>query len=280
MTRPSALPAQNRKPFPLTTSVEKNLASYALAAGSAGVALLACVQPAAAEIVATKTDLTVNYGTPVQIDINNDGQMDFTMSKLSFLAAPSGGCTTSGARMLGKHRQGKPPLGCGFFSNGFQIVPVEAANEVWQSGTDNGHKCAADVRRGQVVGPAKPFAAGPMLLTGYYGSSEGIPMCLWTQPHHPYLGVKFTDKQGQVHYGWVRVLVQQNYSPVIQEYAYETIPNRPIPAGITNGASADASAADPLPETKTEVASLGRLAQGASGIPAWRRDLEPVLAQD
>jgi hypothetical protein len=43
-------------------------------------------------------------------------------------------------------------------------------------------------------------------------------------------------------------------------YAYETIPNKPIIAGKTKG-----------PDVITlEPATLGHLAQGASGISAWR----------
>jgi hypothetical protein len=39
--------------------LEKNLSTYAMAAGSAGVALLAFVQSAEAKIVFTKTDIVV-----------------------------------------------------------------------------------------------------------------------------------------------------------------------------------------------------------------------------
>jgi len=44
-------------------------------------------------------------------------------------------------------------------------------------------------------------------------------------------------------------------------YAYETIPNKPITAGKTEG-----------PDVITvQPATLGHLAAGASAIPAWRR---------
>jgi hypothetical protein len=63
-------------------------------------------------------------------------------------------------------------------------------------------------------------------------------------------------------------------------YAYETSPNTPILGGQTSGADAEASRFNPSADFTTptlESASLGRLAQGATGLSAWRRE-EEVLA--
>ena len=103
---------------------------------------------------------------------------------------------------------------------GLQVSPLHAANEVWQSGSSYGKKCAADVKSGVNIGPKRPFAAAPLVMAGLSGTSEGHPFCPWAFPHHPYLGVKFVDKVGRLHYGWVRVSVQTDYSTVIEEYAY------------------------------------------------------------
>ena len=75
---PGAAHSKKRSRSPLSAGLEKNLSCYALAAGSAGVALLACVQPADAKVVITKVDIPVpiNAG-PVNFDINGDGQNDF-----------------------------------------------------------------------------------------------------------------------------------------------------------------------------------------------------------
>jgi hypothetical protein len=77
-----------------------------------------------------------------------------------------------------------------------------------------------------------------------------------------YLGMKFMIN-GEAHYGWARFSVTVNVflEATLTGYAYETIPNKPIITGKTNGP--DVVAAEP--------ASLGRLAQGASGISAWRQ---------
>ena len=57
-----------------------------------------------------------------------------------------------------------------------------------------------------------------------------------------YLGLKFVI-HGKVHYGWARVSVTlghrrqyEDATGTVTGYAYETIPNKPIVAGKTNGA--------------------------------------------
>ncbi|HVI10548.1 MAG TPA: hypothetical protein VND65_19825, partial [Candidatus Binatia bacterium] len=224
--------------------------------------------------VSTKTNLTIDrFGPSVPIDLNGDGQNDFAFTYLSFGFAPSLTCTSARApRHMGKHAA--PPLGCGNFNFGLQLRPLQNNNEVWQmAGLEGGHICASDVRRGVTIGPARPFGAGSVALSGLYGSSEGIPFCPW-QPenpsHHPYVGVKFLDKEGKVHYGWIRVVTKLDYSPVIDAYAYETIPNKPIPAGAMQSDDDEATAA---PAQQQQLpASLGWLAAGASGLVAWRRE--------
>ena len=87
--------------------------------------------------------------------------------------------------------------------------------------------------------------------TGGYGP--------WANVKNRYLGLKFHIK-GEVHYGWAR-LTEVNGKPgncgspfikaTLTGFAYETIPNKPIVAGKTHG---------------KDEATLGRLAQGASGV--------------
>ena len=262
----------------LSELLEKNLHAYALAAGSAGVAVLACVQPAEAKIVSTKTNLLVPFDSSVQFDINNDGQMDFALSQID-----RGGCTSTatsmGARRKHGHRRAAaaPPLGCGYFYDALKVNPLLAANKVWVT-EDQGAECANDVRRGVTIGPARPFAPGAQPMSILKGTSEGSSFCPWAAPQHSaYLGVKFVDLDGNLHYGWVRVSKREDFEPVIEAYAYETVPNKPIPAGITGGGDDEASLVDPsatLAPKKAEPATLGRLAQGAAGLVAWRREDE------
>jgi len=76
-----------------------------------------------------------------------------------------------------------------------------------------------------------------------------------------------------------KVAVNSLTGAVIQGYAHETSPNTPILAGATRGADAEANLLNPSTDFSTrtlEPASLGRLAQGATGWTAWRREEEVV----
>src|SRR5580692_12791728 len=77
----------------LGASLDKNLMSYAMAAGAAGVGLLALAQPADAKIVYTPAHK--NIGAQTFIDLNHDGINDF---KLTLIRTSHcvGGCTTTG----------------------------------------------------------------------------------------------------------------------------------------------------------------------------------------
>ncbi len=258
-----------RRRCPLSSVLEKNLSAYALAAGSAGVALLACAQSADAKVVITKVDLPVPInGTPVQFDINGDGQMDFSLS-----AYADGGCSSTSARL--KHHNARPPLGCGFFDDQLRVIPAQAANQIWQAGTSNGYNCAADLGRGVRIDRLRPFAGGAMVMYGDVGTSAGVQFCPWRfhDPPKYYLGVKFLDTGGNLHYGWVRLAVG-GISATITGYAYETIPNKPILTGAV--AEADEAALTPsdLTPHTPQSAMLGHLALGAAGLAAWRREEE------
>jgi hypothetical protein len=275
VNRPSRRPAQTKKctPSNLSAGMEKRLSAYAIAAGSAGVALLACVQPSEAKIVTTTTNIIVPInGGLVQFDINGDGQVDFGLS--AFAAGST--CTFTQGRVK---RGTPPPLGCPF-DDQLKVVPAQAANEVWQHGTSYGAKCAADLVAGVKIGPVRPFAANAMVMWGISGTSAGHSFCPWkpSTPPKPYLGVKFVDTSGNFHFGWVRVSVS-GINATIHGSAYETVPNKAIIAGQTSGADSDASLLNPstdLIPRAAEPASLGRLAQGAEGLSAWRREDEVV----
>jgi hypothetical protein len=259
----------------LNAALEKNLSTYAIAAGSAGVALLACVQPSEAKVVVTKTNIAVPInGGLVQFDINGDGQMDFGLSAKAF---PTSTCTFTDGRP--KHGKNSRPLGCPF-DDRLHVVPAQTANEIWQAGTSYGTQCAADLGRGVRIDRFRPFAPGVMAMYVNSGTSEGHQFCRWQggTPPKPYLGVKFLDTDGNLHYGWVRV-TNEGISATINGYAYETIPNKPILAGaIAEAGDSTLLAPSDLAPLAPEPATLGRLAQGAPGLAAWRREDDLLAA--
>jgi hypothetical protein len=263
--------ARPKNPTPLTPSLDKNLFSYALVATSAGVALLASAQPAEASVVVTKTSIVVPInGGPVYFDINGDGVPDFGLSANAVYDCPTGGER--------KTPNARPPLGC-FFGGHLSVLPTQTANEV-----EGSNGCADALGKASLVGGAGPFVPGRIMMGGLTGTGSGSNLaCSWLGDHPgPFLGVKFTDTDQNVHYGFVQVAVKErgtNFTAKITAYGYETTPNQPIAAGAIGASThADATQPEEIFTREKESATLGRLAQGAAGLTAWRRDEEVVAA--
>ena len=228
-------------------------------------------QAAEAEVVATPANISIpKNGGLIQFDINRDGQMDFGLSWRSglFRAGHHGPtCSTN-----------CPPP----FSSRLKVEPAQAANEVWQNGSKAGFfgsssYCAAALAPGRRVGPAAKFTAGNKGLFWYYANfATGQSACRWGSkaPRDSFMGVKFLDTSGNLHYGWVRVAVGSTVT--ITGYAYETTPNMGINTGVTHGPVGDARGSAPVDvfPAGSVPASLGMLALGAPGVVAWRRSEE------
>jgi hypothetical protein len=238
-------------PARLDARLEKSLSAYAVAAAAAGVSLLAMARSAEAKIVytAAKVSIPVNGG-PVLLDLNHDGVADFTLSNFTW----SRGDVRGVLLQAGAKNKSNEIWGAGqFFGTG--QFSLEGSLPMF----------ASALHAGFTVGPNKAyFQKGARWLMGYsrgtlYASST---QGQWLYTQRRYLGLKFIIG-GQPHYGWARLTVQPadgGLQATLTGYAYETIPNKPIIAGKTKG-----------PDVVTwEPATLGRLAQGASGISAWR----------
>lgn len=266
MTRLSPLQTSKRTPSRLPAKLDRHLLAYATAAGAAGVAMLACATPAQAEVVATKAHVRLPIAKGlVQFDINGDGQPDFGLSAFGETHT----CTTYAKRHANVHRN----LGCPF-DDGVAIVPTQAGDEVISVESTFGFlQCAANVPGGQKIGTHRNFQPGRDVLGVHEGTSEGVYYCPWALNRNPspFIGVKFTDTTGAVHYGWISISIVAINHALITGYAYETTPNQPILAGQTSGPSAKLEQPTNLDPQPPEMASLVRLAEGASGLAAWRQ---------
>jgi hypothetical protein len=245
----------------LGANLDKNLMSYAIAAGAAGVGLLALAQPADAKIVYTPAHK--NIGAKTFIDLNHDGINDFKLTLIR-TSRCEGGCTTSGIR----------------HGTAFQVTyarlsafGVAKADQIYGQG-----KLASALPAGVRVGPNGKFPGGNVMATvnaisgnteGHYGAWAGTGVGV----QHRFLGLKFKI-HGKTHFGWARFNVTLSQKATIQAtltgYAYETVADKPIVTGKTNesgddGDAISASVPSPAP------ASLGLLARGSSGLVAWRR---------
>jgi hypothetical protein len=247
----------------LGATLDKNLMSYAMAAGAAGVGLLALAQPAEAKIVYTPAHK--NIGAKTFIDLNHDGINDFKVT-LVRTSHCEGGCTTSGARH-----------GTAFQVTYARLSVFGAAkdNQVYGQG-----KLASALPAGVRVGPKGKFPGGNVMATinAISGNTEGHSGA-WagagTGVQRRFLGLKFKI-HGETHFGWARFNVTLSQKATIHAtltgYAYETVANKAIVTGRTKGPEGDESTTSASVGVPPPVpASLALLAQGSAGLVAWRR---------
>jgi hypothetical protein len=250
---------KKRRPALLDVNLDKSLLNYAAAATAAGVGLFALAQPAEAKIIYTAANIpiTVN-GPPVQVDLNHDGVIDF-----SFFNA-SGTCEHA--------RKAIHKLGCSFAS--FYAVAAQTGDSIGSSQTFNGAQCAALIHAGRAIGAGKKFRPSEAELFGAFGTSGFFASeCPFTGRGNPggFLGLKFVVGSNTF-YAWALVELTHT-GPVLAGYAYDNTPGTSIAAGAVRGADeADASHGPAL--AAPQPASLGILANGARGLPFWRRPEE------
>jgi hypothetical protein len=228
----------------LNKDTHRQLHAYAVAAGAAGVGLLALAQPAQARIVYTPTHQVIGKNGRYKLDLNHDKMADFMLANThgcntdycvdALSAIPANGNAVEGVR-------------------GFLSIPYASA-----------------LKRGAPIGPQAHFS-GKLMASSQ--SSQGS-LGRWLNVTNDYLGLKFTVN-GKIHYGWARLTVQALGRAFIKAtltgYAYETIPNKPIIAGRTNGSNDNSVDPVVLAAPTPQPASLGTLALGAQGVPPWRR---------
>jgi len=232
-----------RVPLQLSESLHRRLSAYALAASAAGVGVLALAQPADARIIYRPDKIEVAQPSCVFLNPAEEATAPFCF--VADFTAPTS--SLWGDRVT---------AGLVTSKAGFVIA---------------GHRSAAALKRGAVVGPKDQFQN-----SGYGSLATSGPFFGGTSKHHrggfqfgqpAYLGISFAINGG-THYGWARITIhREKYSTgyylwgVIKGYAYETIPNKPIVAGKTTGPDV----------VIVQPATLGHLAAGASAIPAWRK---------
>lgn len=215
-------------------SIHHRLNAYALAASAAGVGVLFSGQPTEAKVVYTPADHWLPLNRTLHLDVNHDGVNDFGLRLISTRSSFSG-----------------------FFAR--SLVIAGSGNTVFVN-LNSGYQCAAALTKGTRIGPKSPFELRyAWMFFNFYSSGGRGSGCPWLHvTEQAYLGLKFTIK-GQVHYGWARLGYISANDPAkakLTGYAYETIPNKSIKAGQTHSEN---------------EATLGRLAQGASGVAVSRQ---------
>lgn len=235
-----------RKTVKLSDSVQQRLNSYALAAGAAGVGVLAFSQTAQARIIYTPAHKQLPINKHFYLDLNHDGINDFKFL-LHSQPATSRSFGLDYLRVKGSRE-----------SNG--IVPS----------TRTYPGCAAALPKGARIGPRDSFQQGSLSM--FFSRPYATFGCPFLGQTQAYLGLKFSVK-GKAHFGWARFVTHSGLPPTAElaGYAYETIPGKAIVAGATKEPG-DAEPSASLNTHTPEPATLGMLALGAPRLSIWKRE--------
>ncbi len=176
----------------------------------AGVGLLAVAWPAEAQIVYTPTNITIGCNSSYNLDVNNDGVTDFTIT-----TEDGSYC---GLQLSGSVSETAAP------GNGALIGPLSEGDE---------------------IGPDQAFSEGTSSLESFtqHCNHSKDPRCsyIYSGPWHVvkvkgkrYLGLSF-QLNGETYYGWAQLtLLKGGVEGVkLSGYAYESTPGMPINAGQT-----------------------------------------------
>jgi hypothetical protein len=219
-----------------TTTISKDLLTTAAAIATVGLGTFALPQLGMAEVVFTPVNQSVQ-GPRGQLafDLNNDGIPDASVSVYSTFILGSGGNFLR-VNDLGAH--------------GLQTGNAIAANK---------QRYAYAGQGGQRLGSSAHFSNNAIMADHEADMNGSTNRGLWQNiTSRRFLGVKFLIS-GQTHFGWIRFSSANDAHAMVTGYAYETIPNKPIIAGLGNDGQ-------PAPESLSDVdpGSLGRLAAGAA----------------
>jgi hypothetical protein len=221
---------QFRKTARISESLHRQLEMYTLAAGAAGVSVLALAGTSEAKVVYTETHQVTSARVPLYIDLNHDGINDFVLRTTYYMGSAY---FKVGLSAFGWHNSNNEVAGQRLSHSSYFFSAASA------------------MRAGTLIGPKTgfpvhfPFLAEELFkkdvrtsgysdLGSWAGKGEGV--------RNRYLGLKFVI-DGKIHYGWARVSVtlghhrqRDDVIGTLTGYAYETVPNRPIVAGETEGA--------------------------------------------
>lgn len=243
----------------LSETANRQLHMYAVAASAAGVGILALAGPAEAKIVYTHADKRISPNHTIPLDLNHDGTIDFRFKDMHF-TSPTYGFDHTGI---------------------LSILPARQANRVEGYSRTNRHYASA-LQAGVSIGLKGPLKSGPRVMATVFSDTGGRRAVSnscngpWSKGANRFLGLEFLIK-GKIHFGWARLSVTCRGTDVLATltgYAYETVPDKPIIAGKTNGRDDATEELNPASLTvpTPQPASLGLLAMGTPGLSVWRRE--------
>jgi hypothetical protein len=180
---------------------EKKLALYsAMAAGIVGVSAQADAQVVYHDVV---PDSSLNLNESMNIDLNNDGTVDFIAQHQDLIFVSS---SSTYSYMVSR------------------MMP-QGSNMMVISTTSN---YAATLNANDLINDSRAFGSWNILASV---SSGGYDWGNWNGATDKYLGVQFYIG-ANVHYGWIRLTVPAgSASMLVQDWAYQSIADSGILAG-------------------------------------------------
>jgi hypothetical protein len=241
-------PPRSHKTTNLSESITRRLDMYALAAGAAGMGVIALAQPAEAKVEFTPANVRI-VGT-VSIDLNHDGLADFAIQN-------DYAGTYMAAHSFGKNRVRGTGQSASALPAGVRVGPNPTKfrkGPVCQFLSNTSGPCKTMLQCRDFSGST--FCRGPFADTTT-----------------AFLGLKFYIKE-EIHFGWARFKFS-NHALVLTGYAYETVPKKPIVTGRKTRTDDEVSGeSNPMSFSlpSASAARLGLLAMGAPGLSIWRRE--------
>jgi len=243
----------------LPDSIQQQLNKYTLAAGAAGVGMLALGHSAEARIVYTPADTKITPDHIVPLDLTRNGTVDFLFKDV-YQRSRTYGFDHSGI---------------------LSVLPANPSNKIEGFTRINGNYASA-LRAGASIGPNAKFTTGANRIeeafidTGRDPNNNGTCFSTWPSGASRYLGLQFVIN-GEVHFGWARLKVtceNLHVAATLTGYAYETVANEAIIAGETKATDEKARAVpdNSISEPAGRTASLGLLALGSRSLPIWKRE--------
>jgi hypothetical protein len=252
--------ARHRLPHQLSTSLQRLLEGYAIASAAAGLGLVALASSVNAEIVYTPANINIGHDGSSNLDLNNDGIIDFMITEKGGEDGPYDVRNILSARAANGNQVNCPSTFC--ISSFEYAVALNKGEVIGNIQHKHGW-----------IGGAVQMAFQETFKSGTYGAGG------WHNVQDRYLGLKFKI-DGAYHYGWARLTVEfdrqqqpRTWEAHLSGYAYETVPGKSIVAGQTQGGV--------VGETNTSIrtgrgaprqTSLASLALGADGRAIWRRE--------
>jgi hypothetical protein len=183
---------------------------YAIAAGAAGVGVLALAQPVEAKIVYTSAHVVIGIREHYSIDLNHDGMSDVVIHQYVFHS----------------------------FASFVNLYEDPAQGNAIEEGAQH-HSWAAALKAGANIGYTRHFNPKSRVTMAHSVNGENH-IGYWFQTQPRYLGVEF-QINGKKHFGWARFKNSSPKGTTLTGYAYETIPGKSIIAGQTKSAADEAT---------------------------------------